>query len=157
MKSNTSKLTSLANTTNNPIHVEDDDTPEILQEDDEDEVSLDKIPEADGTGKKRGRHEESIFVQSDEEEDDDMQILEQPSKRKRVADAAEDAADDKKKLRLKTAYEGFSIYGRILCLIVKRRGVKKAPANGLGSGTQMLENWVSTQAQNEGILDDDDG
>ena len=32
-----------------------------------------------------------------------------------------DAADEKKKLGLKTSYDGFQIYGRILCLVVKRK------------------------------------
>ncbi|CAD0101006.1 unnamed protein product [Aureobasidium mustum] len=54
---------------------------------------------------------------------------------------------------IKTAYEGFSIYGRILCLIVKRKGVKKN-TSGNTAGSAMLENWVSTQADNEGVLDD---
>lgn len=121
---------------------------------------MDNIPEATSALGKRNRTEDSIFVQSDDEEEgeDDFQIQEPPSKRKRVMDAAEnDTTDDKKKLGIKTAYEGFSIYGRILCLIVKRRGVKKPTAGGATSGSQMLENWVSTQAQNEAIPDEDDG
>lgn len=56
--------------------------------------------------------------------------------------------DDEKKLGVGTWYEGFSIYGRILCLVVKRRGATKAvSAGGAASTSQaMLENWVSTQA-----------
>lgn len=160
LKSTSRKLTSWANTSNNPIQVDDDQPPQVLVEEDADEVSMDNIPEAPSALGKRNRIEDSIFVQSDDEEEgeDDFQIQEPPSKRKRVMDAAEnDTTDDKKKLGIKTAYEGFSIYGRILCLIVKRRGVKKPTAGGATSGSQMLENWVSTQAQNEAIPDEDDG
>ncbi|KAG8631489.1 hypothetical protein KVT40_000629 [Elsinoe batatas] len=79
-------------------------------------------------------------------------------KRKRGMVEAEegDGEEDKKKLGLKTQYEGFSIYGRILCLIVKRKGVKaraEAPANS----SQMLENWVSTQMEQDGFGVDDEG
>lgn len=133
--------------------MDDDQAPAILQEEDEDTIDLEQIPEIGSTSNKRAREEESIFVQSDDEEEDASEVQQPPSKRKRVRD---EAADDKKKLRLKTAYEGFSIYGRILCLIVKRRGGKKPATEGPISGSQMLENWVSTQAQNEGMLDDDD-
>lgn len=159
LKSNTSKLTNWANNSENPIHLEDNETPHILQEEGEDaeDVSLDQIPEIGSGQKKRNRDAESIFVQSDEDEDEDdePQFQEPPSKRKKVMDAIQhESADDKKKVALKTAYEGFSIYGRILCLIVKRRGVKKPTAEGLTSGSEMLENWVSTQAQNEGMVDD---
>jgi hypothetical protein len=68
--------------------------------------------------------------------------------------------DDKKKLALNTTYDGFGIYGRILCLIVKRKG-KKAAQSALGAragSSQMMETWVSTQvAQEAGLQDDDEG
>ena len=74
--------------------------------------------------------------------------------------------DNKKKMLLQTTYDGFSIYGRILCLIVNykkappRRGNANVNANssspgstaaGKKAGQQMLEQWVSSQAVlNEG-------
>ncbi|KAF2792320.1 hypothetical protein K505DRAFT_279031 [Melanomma pulvis-pyrius CBS 109.77] len=66
-------------------------------------------------------------------------------------DDGSELEDDKKKLGINTSYDGFSIYGRILCLVVKRKGSRNAAS---GSGA-MLENWVSTQAAGEG--DEDDG
>jgi len=63
-------------------------------------------------------------------------------------------------MAMSTVYDGFSIYGRILCLIVKRRG-GRATASGAvtaGSGQQMMEQWVSTQAaQEQNGMDEDDG
>ena len=74
-----------------------------------------------------------------------------------AADDDDEHDDDKKKLALKTTYDGFSIYGRILCLIVKRKGKKAAPGTVSG-GSQMMEEWVSTQvAQEAGLMDDDEG
>lgn len=66
--------------------------------------------------------------------------------------------DEKKKLGLNTSYEGFSIYGRILCLVVKRRGVRNQAGNNSASASsqQMMENWVSTQAAAEQADDDED-
>lgn len=64
--------------------------------------------------------------------------------------------DDKKKLALNTSYDGFSIYGRILCLVVKRKGKKSQQGNAPVGGSQMMEQWVSTQAAQEAGLDEDD-
>jgi hypothetical protein len=59
---------------------------------------------------------------------------------------------DDKKLSLRMSYDGFSIYGRILCLIVKRKsGVKAGGGSAIaGAGQAMMEDWiVSTQNQHE--------
>ncbi|KAI1119118.1 hypothetical protein F5Y14DRAFT_446327 [Nemania sp. NC0429] len=91
-----------------------------------------------------------------------------PAKRRRPAQAAgEDEDDDKKKLAMDISYEGFSIYGRVLCLVVKRRdgsgadtaerGTNAPAAAAAGSGSSrgnrangrgqtMMENFImSTQ------------
>lgn len=158
IKSNSSKITSYTNTSDNPINVDESEVPRVLQEEDAEEVSLNDIPEAGG-GHKRGHDDDdAISVGSSDEEPFQTQRVPR-AKRKKVADVVpEDAAgDDKKKMSLSTAYEGFSIYGRVLCLIVKRKGVKKTATSGHTSGSQMLENWVSTQAAQDGMggLDDD--
>lgn len=80
--------------------------------------------------------------------------------------------EDKKKLSLRTEFEGFSIYSRILCLVVKRRGpvnVGRAPAASTPStarqmdslnprtrsGNQIMENWIAmSQAVKEGDEED---
>ena len=159
LKSNTSKLTSWVNNSDNPILLDENEAPPILQEEDSEEISLDQIPDINSAPGKRRRDDETVFIPSDDDGDEDFQVQERSSKRKKITDAVEhESTDDKKKMALRTAYEGFSIYGRILCLIVKRRGVKKQASDGLTSSSEMLENWVSTQAQNEGVLDDaDDG
>ncbi|RYP09110.1 hypothetical protein DL764_001477 [Monosporascus ibericus] len=42
--------------------------------------------------------------------------------------------DDKKKLAMDISYEGFSIYGRVLCLVVKRRDGGNTKETGSSSG-----------------------
>ena len=69
-------------------------------------------------------------------------------------DAALDGAagDDKKKLGMRTTYDGYSIYGRVLCLIVKRRGTAHLGPSGakVTGGQANMENWIaSTQAPAE--------
>ncbi|KAI9793601.1 MAG: hypothetical protein M1835_007153 [Candelina submexicana] len=55
--------------------------------------------------------------------------------------------DDKKKLALNTSYDGFNIYGRILCLVVKRKEMSKArTADGRVTigGQAMMEDWIAS-------------
>lgn len=55
---------------------------------------------------------------------------------------SEEELEDKK-MEIRTTYEGFTIYGRVLCLIVKRRdGSGKASSEPIGQAT--MENWISS-------------
>jgi hypothetical protein len=62
-----------------------------------------------------------------------------------------DTADDKK-LALHMSYDGFSIYGRILCLVVKRKSSTRARVGPTvaSAGQAMMEDWIAaTQIQRE--------
>lgn len=177
IQSTGNKLTGWLNNSENPITLEDnDDVPAGLREEVEDEPTLGDIPEAAEKGKRRADDEQvdedPLFVSSDDEGTFQTQRA-APSKRRKgarrrgnkvdsdeEAEAEPEIEDDKKKLALNTTYDGFSIYGRILCLIVKRKG-KKAAQGAVGApvgGSQMMEHWVSTQvAQEAGLQDDDEG
>lgn len=85
---------------------------------------------------------DSLFVSENEALDDlgsdmDVDVRDKPtSNRARVATLPTAIGDDddsrkKKKLAMDVIYEGFAIYGRVLCLVVKRRG---GPVRGRGSG-----------------------
>lgn len=177
-----------ANDKENPITLEDDgEVPEGLREEAGDEPGLRDLSIADsgnGAAKRKADEEEeeldneALFVSSDDEVTFQTQRAAPVKRRKGTrqqtktrgsnseeaatgsgdeAATAVDEDDDKKKLALKTTYDGFSIYGRILCLIVKRKGKKAAPGT-VGGGSQMMEEWVSTQvAQEAGLMDDDEG
>ncbi|KAI1414079.1 hypothetical protein F5Y13DRAFT_21672 [Hypoxylon sp. FL1857] len=100
--------------------------------------------------------EDDLFVHDDR--DDDVGTRSPPAKRRRgaAAAAADSAAkavggnagdddninndDDKKKLAMDISYEGFSIYGRVLCLVVKRRD------GNIGSGPQQTGRGRATPA-----------
>ena len=63
--------------------------------------------------------------------------------------------DDKKKLALRTSYDGFSIYGRILCLVVKRRGNAKGKDLVGGAGQAMMEEWIASTQMGEAQMMDE--
>ncbi|KAF3045584.1 hypothetical protein E8E12_010218 [Didymella heteroderae] len=170
IQSNSGKLTNwlTTGTSEQPVVINElPADPIIIEEESDDAVNLADISEAPkrSTRPKRSRHEaEKAASESDGE---DLFVPEMAaSKRSKTgampADAkviAEDESqDDKKKLGLNTSYEGFSIYGRILCLVVKRRSVRNAAggASAPVSSQQMLENWVSTQAAGQVGDDDED-
>ncbi|KAI4861094.1 hypothetical protein F4820DRAFT_452261 [Hypoxylon rubiginosum] len=125
--------------------------------------------------------DDGLFVH-DEDPDGDAGTRPPPAKRRRRGAAATAAAtaaaaegdsaednDDKKKLAMDISYEGFSIYGRVLCLVVKRRegnigggpqpplpppgrgsssrtAAATKPGGGAGHGQAMMENFIiSTQ------------
>lgn len=180
MKSNTSKLTSWLTAGSN-------DEPIVVREEDEEApINLEDIPEArpqdvednDETAmpssrrNKRQRRDTDagLFVHSSSDSEDGhaFQTQRTPSTKRSRRDkdngVPEDspesfaAEDDKKKFNINTSYDGFSIYGRILCLVVKRKGGKGtgAAAARASSGQQMMENWVSTQAAQDQAGDDND-
>lgn len=85
-----------------------------------------------------------------------------PSKRRKEAgvdaglglDSAS-ARDDKKKLAMDISYEGFAIYGRVLCLVVRRIGARGGTAAqpsgssnksqpGPQTGQASMENWITS-------------
>jgi len=60
--------------------------------------------------------------------------------------------DDKKKLGLKTTYSGFAIWGKVLCLLVERKGGpgKKSSSSVDGGGQALMQDWITTsQLQHE--------
>jgi hypothetical protein len=60
------------------------------------------------------------------------------------------AADDKKKLGFNTTYEGFSIWGRVLCLFIERKGGPgKKPYGVPGNSQALMQDWIQTQEQKD--------
>lgn len=59
------------------------------------------------------------------------------------------ADDDKKKLGFTTSYDGFNIWGFILCLLVERKGGagKKPQSRADGNAQALMEEWIATQRE----------
>lgn len=118
---------------------------------------------------------DELFVRDGGSDDSgDAAAGQPPPKRRREKAAAvgdTEDRDDKKKMAMDISYEGFAIYGRVLCLVVKRRGggTKSgsspfAPPGSRSStdrpgGQAVMENWIaSTQLpETEAAAGDVDG
>lgn len=108
----------------------DDDTIMINDENDEESVTLQDIPSAE------------------DETENNRTSGRRPSGQESAGD------DDKKKLGFKMTYEGFSIWGWVLCLFVERKGGPGKKASGVeGNAQALMQDWIaSTQQQNEDDL-----
>lgn len=173
LKSNSGKLTGWltpGKTSENPVDLATEKPQETITVRDEDEdqpVSLSDIPEAPavaGNGERPGSPDALFVNENSSDSDDGLQLSSRRRKRRQTEDdELGDESEDKKKLMLNTSYDGFSIYGRILCLVVKRKGAAAKTGRGAtgsaapaASSQQMMENWVSTQAA-ANIGDEEDG
>ncbi|EME87228.1 uncharacterized protein MYCFIDRAFT_84193 [Pseudocercospora fijiensis CIRAD86] len=155
-----------------PINIDgDEEIPEVLREEGAEEVvSLHDIPEK-MNGKRKSAaadgEDDALFVSSSDEEFFATQRANpKPAKRRKRNEVepepeVEEQDDDKKKMMMDTNYDGFSIYGRILCLIVTRKGRRDpgaTTATAAVGGSQMMEQWIGTQAEGgNAILDDEEG
>ncbi|KAL9098337.1 MAG: hypothetical protein Q9163_005988 [Psora crenata] len=124
---------------------------------DGDGVRLRDIPPAIDTSAVEGQDSrEGLFISNDADVDDSE--AGEPAVNTRIdGSLKENNEDGKKKLALETTYDGFSIYRRILCLVVKRKGHTKGKELVGGAGQAMMEEWIaSTQMQQEqgGIMDE---
>lgn len=119
--------------------------------------------------------DDELFVQPDdsngEEGGDGGESGPPPPKRRKDKDVDRDEGGEKKKMAMDISYEGFAIYGRVLCLVVKRRdgmggrgGIPAAPSlsgsarsqTGRPSGQAMMENWItSTQIPDAEAMEDE--
>lgn len=151
-----------AGTQDVPLDVEGGpDMPMVREESQEDaETALGDIPLAGNSPISGGAHgttqgtRDTLFV-SEEPEDEEFQAQRTPlprhGKEESVPVEQGGREDDKKKMALNTTYDGFTIYGRILCLVIKRRGIARGREQAGVSGQAMMEEWIaSTQAGEDG-------
>ena len=151
----------LIGTRDAPVEIADA-APGLVREE-SDEVRLADLPAADeeeGHRQPTVSKEESgegLFV-SDGDDDGQEVSTGREMDRDIPMGGGEGVEDDKKKLSLNTTYDGFSIYGRILCLVVKRKATvkgKEVAVGSAGSGQAMMEEWISSTQMAEGQMMDD--
>ena len=150
----------LTGTRDAPVEIADT-VPGLVREK-SDEVKLADLPAADeeeGHRQAATSKEESgegLFVSDGDEDEEDVVTGKDDQDITMGGDGG--GEDDKKKLSLNTTYDGFSIYGRILCLVVKRKGTVKGKEAAVGSaesGKAMMEEWISSTQMAEGQMMDD--
>ena len=161
LQSNSSRLT--GDTVDAPVEI--GDGPVIRSEDsDEEPVNLDELSDVEDDVSHSDA--DALFVSGDEatrrskrpRATTNSDSIEPPTKRTKDKNTElDEPSDDKKKLAMDTSYDGFSIYGRVLCLVVKRKDRKgKGPAgsSSVGQGQATMESWItSTQMPPEDIED----
>ncbi|KAL2439014.1 hypothetical protein ABEF95_015497 [Exophiala dermatitidis] len=112
-------------------------------------------------GKLTGAHRNAVMIQdeSDDERVDLGQIpeagdLEQDAQHHDKDHTLEGESDDKKKPGFRTTYEGFGIWGWVLCLFVERKGGPGKQKSGTeGNAQALMQDWIaSTQAQKDDDL-----
>lgn len=124
-----------------PLEIDDEEAPPILREESDDEkISMEDIPSFVEFHAQDAS--EPIHIQDDDADEHDHG--EQARTLERDVEK-----DEKKKMGLSTVYDGFQIYGRILCLVVKRRDGPKGKQPMAGGHQTMVENWISSTQANE--------
>ncbi|KAI4192789.1 MAG: hypothetical protein LQ346_004157 [Caloplaca aetnensis] len=143
-----------------PVEIVDATEPVVLREESQEE----KLPElayippttdADDAQKATLPAEDLSVSDSSDEAFETMPT--RPNRRElgKVIDVQDPDADDKKKLGLRTLYDGFSIYERILCLVVKRRSNSTDKDLVGGAGQAMMEEWIASTQMPEGQMMDE--
>jgi hypothetical protein len=114
----------------------------MIDSDDEAAIDLADIPEATSVDTSNDRSKRR-------RQSNDQNSASKRSKTNEDNIPGDLGAEDDKKLRLATTYEGFSIWGWVLCLLVTRRGEKKRLSNTASEapGQGLMEEWISTQVQ----------
>ncbi|KIM97435.1 hypothetical protein OIDMADRAFT_169231 [Oidiodendron maius Zn] len=138
-----------------------EDAPVIRREEsEEEELDLQDVPAAeDFPAVEDVSDAGSLFV--GENDDQDHQMSKRPraateasasdisastepqAKRRKNAAPGEEESDDKKKMAMSTTYEGFAIYGSVLCLVVKRKD-KRGKVKERSEGQAMMEDWIAS-------------
>lgn len=99
--------------------------PLVINEDSDEETALDRIPTHTG---------------------EDFEEIERPDGQDFKDSGGNVLDDDKKKLGFKTTYEGFSIWGWVLCLIVERKGGPGKKEAG-GNAQALMQEWIASTQQ----------
>lgn len=137
-----------------PVEV-GEEAPGLLREEDSEEkmrmADLASATEEWGSSLAKEDSGEGLFVSDGEDE----QETAAHKRDKEPSFGQGEEGDDKKKMLLNTTYDGFSIYGRILCLVVKRRGTAKGKEFVGGAGQAMMEEWIASTQMAEGQMMDE--
>lgn len=131
---------------------------EILVESDEDQpTSLQAIPEAGPANEESGRSKRRRRTRGTGDDTEPKSSDPAPrSKRKKTAEPLElsTGEEDEKKLGFTTTYEGFSILGWMLCLLVRKKGEQAQKTPEDSAGQVLMEEWIATQANPDDYEDE---
>lgn len=145
-------------TRNVPLEIGDDGRADYIRDEspEENEIDFTDIPAALDDGRNRessresGGDKQGLFLHDGSQAEDSRSLREDTT-----LPLMDDGGEDDKKMALNTTYDGFWIYGRILCLVVKRRGEAAGKELAGGAGQAMMEEWIaSTQMGEDQMMGD---
>jgi len=104
---------------------------------------------------KNNTRADPVILREDSDEETDLaRIPEADSTVDGTEPADQEMQDDKKKLGFKTTYNGFTIWGKVLCLLVERKGAPgKKSAGGADGGQALMQEWITASQMQQ----DEDG
>lgn len=115
-----------------------------------------KTAKAMGVGVKSNTRADPVILREDSGEETDLARIPQADDSKDNADTADqEMHEGKKKLHFKTTYNGFAIWGKVLCLLVERKGGSRNKSTGSadGSAQALMQEWITASQMQQ---DDDD-
>lgn len=111
-----------------PLQIPDEEDIQIIREEsDEGKNQLSDLPPAESLTEREERTSDAVSIS----DDSDTGSRNDPT-----------STDDKKKFGINTTYDGFQIYGRILCLVIKRKD--NIRGKQLPGGQAMMEDWIAS-------------
>jgi hypothetical protein len=92
-----------------------------------------------------GSEEEPVAIRADSDDEGPISLDQIPAEGEDVPDEEE----DDKKMGLKTTYEGFGIWGWVLCLLVTRKAGPNKKKSENEAGQALMEEWISSTQEEE--------
>lgn len=109
-------------------------------------VVKEKVFQNKGTTANNNTRADPVILQEDSDDEDALSKIPQAEEQ----DLDEDSRmQDDKKMDFNTTYNGFAIYGKVLCLLVERKTGKKS-----SDGQALMQEWITASQMQ---LDDDEG
>ena len=119
-------------------------------------VVKNKTAEEKSVKAKSNTRADPVMLQEDSDEENDLsRIPEADGDASDLDQGDQKTQDDKKKLGFNTTYTGFSIWGKVLCLLVERKGGpgKKSASSADGGAQALMQEWITASQMQQ----DDDG
>lgn len=98
----------------------------------------------DDGGELTGPAEQPVVIREESEDEHRSGPLDQTDGEENTV-----TGEEKKKLHFQTTYEGYSIWGWVLCLLVTRKGGPSKTRTDGNAGQALMEEWISSTQQQE--------
>lgn len=118
-------------------------------------VVKNKTAEDKNVGAKSNTRADPVILREDSDDENDLARIPQADNENDTEPRDQEMEDDKKKLGFNTTYTGFAIWGKVLCLLVERKGGpgKRSASSADGGAQALMQEWIAASQMQQ----DDDG